>query len=141
MSKAIAIDYGTKRVGIAETDDLQIIASRLITVHSSELIEYLQKYMISNEVDAIVVGKPVNMKMEATNSSEAVNNFIVHLRKKFKNINIVELDERFTSKIAKDTILKAGIKKKKRKSKNYVDEISAVILLQDYLKRKEMGML
>ena len=141
MSKAIAIDYGTKRVGIAETDELQIIASRLTTVHSSELMDYLQKYILSNEVEAIVVGKPVNLKMEATNSSEAVNNFIVHLRKKFNNINIVEIDERFTSKIAKDTILRAGIKKKKRKSKEYIDEISAVILLQDYLKRKELGML
>jgi len=141
MSKAIAIDYGTKRVGIAETDDLQIIASRLTTVHSSELTDYLQSYMLNNEVDAIVVGKPVDLKMGATNSSEAVNNFIVYLRRKFKNINIVELDERFTSKIAKDTILKAGIKKKKRKNKDYIDEISAVILLQDYLKRKEMGML
>ncbi len=137
MAKILAIDYGNKRVGVAVTDDLQIIATRLTSVHSKDIISFLTNYIADNKVDAIVVGKPVNLKGLATDSSESVQNFVRHLKRKFKNISIVEIDERFTSKIASQTISKSGINKKKRQNKELVDEISAVILLQDYLKLKE----
>ena len=137
MAKILAIDYGNKRVGVAVTDDLQIIATRLTSVHSKDIISFLTNYIADNKVDAIVVGKPVNLKGLATDSSESVQNFVRHLKRKFKNISIVEIDERFTSKIASQTISKSGMNKKKRQNKELVDEISAVILLQDYLKLKE----
>tara|TARA_B100000401_G_C52680787_1_gene659575 strand:+ start:286 stop:711 length:426 start_codon:yes stop_codon:yes gene_type:complete len=137
MAKILAIDYGNKRVGVAVTDDLQIIATRLTSVHSKDIISFLTNYIADNKVDAIVVGKPVNLKGLATDSSESVQNFVRYLKRKFKNISIVEIDERFTSKIASQTISKSGINKKKRQNKELVDEISAVILLQDYLKLKE----
>ncbi|MBG15421.1 MAG: Holliday junction resolvase RuvX [Crocinitomicaceae bacterium] len=137
MAKILAIDYGNKRVGVAVTDDLQIIATRLTSLHSKDIISFLTNYIADNKVDAIVVGKPVNLKGLATDSSESVQNFVRHLKRKFKNISIVEIDERFTSKIASQTISKSGMNKKKRQNKELVDEISAVILLQDYLKLKE----
>ena len=137
MAKILAIDYGNKRVGVAVTDDLQIIATRLTSVHSKDIISFLTNYITDNKVDAIVVGKPVNLKGLATDSSESVQNFVRYLKRKFKNISIVEIDERFTSKIASQTISKSGMNKKKRQNKELVDEISAVILLQDYLKLKE----
>lgn len=137
MAKILAIDYGNKRVGVAVTDDMQIIATRLTSVHSKDIISFLTNYITDNKVDAIVVGKPVNLKGLATDSSESVQNFVRYLKRKFKNISIVEIDERFTSKIASQTISKSGMNKKKRQNKELVDEISAVILLQDYLKLKE----
>ncbi len=141
MSKVLAIDYGTKRVGIAETDELQIIATRLTSVHSKDLIQFLTDYVKNNDVEAIVVGKPVKLSGEDTDITEIVRNFIIHLKRVFQTLEIVEIDERYTSKIASNTISNSGIRKNKRRDKKLIDEISAVILLQDYLKRKENGFL
>ena len=137
MPKVLAIDYGNKRVGVAVTDELQIIATRLTSVHSKDLIPFLVDYVNSNKVETIVVGKPVNLRGQATDSSESVDNFVRHLKRKFPSLDIVEIDERFTSKIASQTISKSGMSRKKRQDKKLIDEISAVILLQDYLKMKE----
>lgn len=137
MSKVIAIDYGNKRVGLAVTDELQLIATRLTNVHSKDVISYLTEFVLINKVETIVIGKPVNLRGGDTDSSESVNNFTIHLKKKFPLINVVEIDERFTSKMASQVIAQSGMSKKKRQNKKLIDEISAVILLQDYLKRKE----
>ena len=137
MAKVLSVDYGNKRVGLAVTDDLQLIATRLTCVHSKDVIQYISDYINENEVETIVVGKPINLKSQATNSSISVQNFMRHLRKKFKDIKILEIDERFTSKIASNVIARSGMSRKKRQNKGLVDEVSAVILLQDYLKMKE----
>ena len=140
MSKVIAIDYGNKRVGLAVTDELQLIATRLTTVHSQEVITYLSDFVLNNNVETFVIGKPVNLRGEDTDSSESVRNFTIHLRKKFPKINIVEVDERFTSKMASQVIAKSGMSKKKKQDKGLIDQVSAVIMLQDYLKNKEYKM-
>lgn len=141
MSKVLAIDYGTKRVGIAETDELQIIATRLTSVHSKDLIKFLTDYVKNNDVEAIVIGKPIKLSGEDTDISEIVRNFVIHLKRVFQTLEIVEIDERYTSKIASNTISSSGLSKNKRRNKKLIDEVSAVILLQDYLKRKENGFL
>ena len=141
MSKVLAIDYGTKRVGIAETDELQIIATRLTSVHSKDSIQFLTDYVKNNDVEAIVIGKPIKLSGEDTDISEIVRNFVIHLKRVFQTLEIVEIDERYTSKIASNTISSSGLSKNKRRNKKLIDEVSAVILLQDYLKRKENGFL
>ncbi len=139
MSRVLSIDYGTKRVGLAETDDLQIIATRLTSVHSKDLMDYLFNYFKKYKVDTIVVGLPVKLDGSDTNSTESVKNFIIHLKRTFSDKEIIALDERYTSKIASQTIAKSGMNKKKRQNKELIDQVSAVILLQDYLIMKEKG--
>jgi putative holliday junction resolvase len=139
MPKIIAIDYGSKRMGLAVTDDLQIIASGLTTVHSSELIGYLENYFSKNQVETIVVGLPKSLKNTDTDSSKEVQKLIVNLSRKFKDKKIETLDERFTSAIASRTISQSGMSKKKKQNKSLIDEISAVIILQDYLQQKSNG--
>jgi putative Holliday junction resolvase len=140
MPKIIAIDYGTKRVGIAATDDLQIIASGLTTVHSSELVTFLEKYCSENKVESIVIGLPKTLQNTATDSSKEVAKITTHLSRKFKDIKVETLDERFTSTMASSVIAQSGMSKKKRQNKALVDEISAVIILQDYLQQKANGL-
>lgn len=135
MSKILAIDYGTKRVGIAVTDDLQIIASGLTTVHSSEVVEFLKTYLSKHSVETIVIGNPKNLDNTPSQSAEAINNFSKHVSKLFPDVNLVKIDERFTSKIAFNTMITAGLSKKKRQDKGLVDQISATIILQDYLQQ------
>jgi len=139
MSKILSIDYGTKRVGLAATDDLQIIASGLCTVHSTELLSYLEKYIQENTVECIVIGEPKTLQNTATDSSFEIEKLKKHLTKKYKTIKIDSIDERFTSKIAHRAIAKSGMSKKKRQNKALVDEISAVIILQDYMQQKANG--
>ena len=136
MPKILAIDYGTKRVGLAVTDDLQIIASGLTTVHSSKLIEFLLEYCTKEDVECIVVGEPKTLQNKITDSTESIENFVRHLKKKFPSIKIDRIDERFTSKIAQQAILQSGVSKQKRKNKELIDEVSAIIILQDYLEQK-----
>jgi putative Holliday junction resolvase len=136
MAKVVAIDYGRKRVGIAATDDLQIIASGLTTVHSSELIAYLRDYVKDNDVELFVVGEPKNLNNTPSEFAEGTDNFVKHLKKTFKSIDVVRVDERFTSKMAFQTMIDSGLKKKARRNKALVDEISAVIILQSYLESK-----
>jgi putative Holliday junction resolvase len=139
VSKILAIDYGTKRVGIAVTDDLQIIASGLTTVHSSELVDFLTTYFKDNKVEVMVIGKPKNLQNKNTDSSKEVEKIIVHLSRKFPTIKIETIDERFTSTMASRTILQSGLKKKQRQNKALIDEVSATIILQDYLQQKANG--
>ena len=137
MAKVIAIDYGNKRVGLAVTDELQIIATRLTSIHSKDVISYLTEFVLNNKVETMVIGKPVNLRGEDTDSSEVIKNFTKHLIKKFPTINVVEIDERFTSKMASQAIAQSGMSKKKRQNKGLIDQVSAVIILQDYLKRRD----
>lgn len=133
MARIMAIDYGSKRVGIAVTDPLQIIASGLTTVHSKDLISYLEAYLTKEQVECIVVGEPKTLQNEASDSARYIDPFVTHLTRKFPNIKIARYDERFTSVLAHQTMLMGGLKKKDRANKDTVDMVSATIILQDYL--------
>jgi len=136
MARILAIDYGTKRVGLAVTDQLQIIANTLTTIHAKDAIQYLKEYLAKEEVECFVVGKP--MKMDGSNSESAVHveKFINLLRKNFPAIPIERMDERFTSVMAKRTLLEMGLNKKDRANKSSLDQISAAIILQSFLETK-----
>ena len=133
MGRIMAIDYGSKRVGLAVTDPLQIIATGLTTVHSKDLISYLEAYLKKEKVDCIVVGEPKTLQNEASDSARYIEPFVTHLKRKFPDIKVDRYDERFTSTLAHQSMLMGGLKKKDRANKETVDMISATILLQDYL--------
>ena len=133
MGKALAIDYGQKRCGIAVTDDLQIIASGLTTVPTKEVLSFLKKYINEENVTEIIVGEPKQMNNQASESEAFIKPFLVELKKIVPNIPIIRVDERFTSKMAVQTMISSGLKKKKRQNKALIDEISATIILQTYL--------
>jgi len=133
MARILAIDYGSKRVGIAVTDTLQIIATGLTTVHSKDLIAYLEAYLAKEQVECIVVGEPKTLQNEASDSARFIEPFVTHLTRKFPNIKIARYDERFTSVLAHQVMLMGGLKRKDRANKDTVDMISATIILQDYL--------
>ncbi len=133
MARILAIDYGSKRVGIAVTDPLQIIATGLTTVHSKDLISYLEAYLAKEQVECIVVGEPKTLQNEASDSARFIDPFVTHLTRKFPNIKIARYDERFTSTLAHQAMLMGGLKRKDRANKDTVDMISATIILQDYL--------
>ena len=139
MPRIVAIDYGTKRVGVAVTDELQIIASGLTTVHSSEIIQFLKDYCNKQKVECIVIGEPKSLQNGDTDSTEPIENFVRHMVKIFPAIKIDRIDERFTSVLASRAILASVVKKKKRQDKGLVDEVSATIMLQDYMERKSKG--
>jgi putative Holliday junction resolvase len=133
MARILAIDYGSKRVGIAVTDTLQIIATGLTTVHSKDLITYLETYLAKEQVECIVVGEPKTLQNEASDSARFIEPFVTHLTRKFPTIKIARYDERFTSVLAHQAMLMGGLKRKDRANKDTVDMISATIILQDYL--------
>ena len=133
MAKALGIDYGKKRVGIAITDSLQIISSPFATIDTKKIFVFLKDLFKKEDIDCIVVGEPINLDGLATDSTEITEEFVVKLSKKYPQILIKRIDERFTSKIAKQSILEAGTKKMKRKDKSLVDKVSAAIILQSYL--------
>jgi putative Holliday junction resolvase len=134
MARILAIDYGFKRVGLAVTDSLQLIATALETIHSKDLISFLEKYLRTEDVEAFVVGMPKNLNNQATDLTQAVEILIKTLQKKFPNKKIYTIDERFTSKIALDAMIQAGSKKKDRHNKSgNLDKVSATIILQDFL--------
>lgn len=133
MARIMAIDYGSKNVGIAVTDPLQIIATGLTTVHSKDVIDFLKKYMEKEEVVCIVVGEPRQMNNEPSESARFIEPFVMHLKRTFPGIKVERMDERFTSKMAFQTMIDSGLKKKARRDKKLVDEISATIILQSYL--------
>ena len=139
MAKIVAIDYGTKRVGLAATDDMQIIASGLTTVHSKDLVAYLKEFVSKNTVECFVLGEPKNLQNEDTDSSESINNFSVHLQRTFPDIPVNRIDDRFTSKLAFQSMIDSGLTKKQRANKALIDEVSATIILQDYMQRKQNG--
>lgn len=136
MGRIVALDYGTKRIGIAATDDLQIIASSLGTVHSSEIIGFLKKYIASENVECFVVGEPKQMDNSISESEKFIKVFLKKLLSEFPDIPIERYDERFTSKIAGQTMFDAGLNKKQRKNKEMLDSISATIILQSYMEFK-----
>lgn len=140
MPRILALDYGTKRVGVAVTDEMQIIASGLTTVHSSDLIQFLTDYIQKEKVETIVVGEPKTLKNEKTDSSHEIEKLMKNLIKKFPDQKIDKIDERFTSKLATQAILMSGVKKKKRQQKELVDEVSATIILQSYMQMNENRM-
>lgn len=136
MPRILAFDYGTKRVGIATTDPLQIIATGLETVHPKDIIEYLKKYLITEQVELFVVGQPKQMDGTESQSAQHVKGFITLLKKNFSGIPVETIDERFTSKMASSAIAQSGLKRKDRESKGLVDTVSATIILQSYMERK-----
>jgi putative Holliday junction resolvase len=133
MGRLLAIDYGTKRVGLAVTDPLKIIASTLDTVHAKDVIIYLKNYTAKEEVERFVVGLPKRLDGSDSQSAVHVENFVNLLRKNFPNTPIERVDERFTSTIATRSLLEMGLKKKDRANKGNVDQVSAVLILQTYM--------
>jgi putative Holliday junction resolvase len=140
MARIMAIDYGSKRVGIAVTDPLQLIANGLTTVHSKDIMTFLKDYFAKEEVECIVVGEPKTMMNEPSESAALVNVFVKQLKKFFPNIPVERLDERFTSKMAFQSMIDSGLKKKARQNKSLVDTISATILLQSFLEHKTLNL-
>ncbi|WDF55530.1 Holliday junction resolvase RuvX [Mucilaginibacter sp. KACC 22063] len=134
--RVMAFDYGTKRIGIAVTDPLQMIANGLDTIHPLQIIDYLKKYLQTEQVERFVVGDPKQMDGTPSQSAQHVRGFVNLLAKNFPEIHVEMLDERFTSKMASAVILQSGINKKARQNKALVDNISATILLQSWLERK-----
>jgi putative holliday junction resolvase len=133
MARILAIDYGGKRTGIAVTDPMQIIATGLETIPSHELIPFLKKYMEQEQVELILIGMPVNLNDTETDGTAGAKNAIVRIQKAFPTMPIKEVDERYTSKMAKQAMLDMGMKKKDRQVKGNVDVIAATIMLQEYM--------
>ncbi len=133
MGRILAIDYGRKRSGIAVTDPLQMIATGLETVPSHQLLSYLKTYMEHEVVDHIVVGEPKDMNNKASEAERYIVPFLKELRKAFPQLRIERFDERFTSKIAFQTMIDAGLSRKRRQDKALVDTLSATLILQSYL--------
>ena len=137
MGRILAIDYGEKRTGIAVTDENQLIANGLKTVQTKDLIPFLKEYVSSENVVSIVIGEPKQMNYRESESAVYIEKFIKKLTNTFEGINIEKYDERFTSKMAFQTMLDAGLKKKDRRNKELVDTISATIILQSYMEYKK----
>lgn len=135
MNRILAIDYGKKRTGIAVTDPMQIIASGLTTVATSELSQFLEDYLKQESVDTIVIGEPKQMDYTDSELGAVINAFAKALQIKYPSIKIERVDERFTSKMAFQTMIDSGLSKSKRRNKALVDEIAATIILQTYLDR------
>ena len=137
MGRILAIDYGLKRTGLAVTDPLKIISSPLETVLTDRLIEWIKTYINSEDVERIVVGMPVNLDQSDTHTTIPVKKFIAQLKLHFPDLPLSLEDERFTSKIALQTMILGGMKKKDRRNKANVDKISATLILQSYLARSK----
>lgn len=136
MGRILAIDYGKKRTGIAVTDPLQIIATPLQMVPTGELLIFLKGYLQKESVERIVIGMPKNLQNEDTDSTEGVRKFIAFLNREFPEMAIHTVDERFTSKMALQSMIDAGSKKKDRREKGNIDKISATLILQSYLESR-----
>ena len=133
MARIMAIDYGSKRTGLAVSDPLQIIASGLETIDSKELIPYLRNYLATESVSLIIVGMPTNWDDTDTHATAMVRTIVKKIRQKFPLLPVQTVDERYTSKMAKDAMLEMGMKKKDRRVKGNVDLIAATIILQEYM--------
>ena len=137
MGRIISIDYGKKRTGLAVTDPLQIIATALDVIESTHLISYLRSYFTKEQVDTIVIGLPKTLKNEEDEMARLVRSVASQIQKTFPDKPLHFLDERFTSKIALQTMIDGGMKKKDRRVKGNADKISATIILQDFLNSKK----
>ncbi len=137
MGRILAIDYGLKRTGLAVTDPMKIIASPLETVQTDGLINWLIDYLKKEDVERIVIGLPVNLDMTDTHTTDPVKKFIENIKHQFPHVPVSTEDERFTSKIAKQTMILGGMKKKNRRNKVNVDKISAAIILQSFMAKTD----
>lgn len=136
MPRILAIDYGMKRTGIAVTDDLQIIASGLTTILSETAIPFLKDYFSKENVVKVLIGEPKQMNGQPSESTPIIEKFVSQFQNNFPDMKVERADERFTSKMAFQTMIDSGLKKQQRKNKALIDEIAATIMLQDYLTRK-----
>ncbi len=136
MPRILAIDYGKKRTGIAVTDELQIIASGHSTVASEQIFDFLKDYFQKENVVKVLIGEPKKMNGEPSESFEIIEKFVADFKIKFPTMPVIRVDERFTSKMAFQTMIDSGLNKKQRQNKALIDEIAATIMLQDYLTRK-----
>jgi putative Holliday junction resolvase len=134
MPRILAIDYGQKRTGIAVTDEMQIIASGLTTIPSATTIDFLKDYFSREKVEKVLIGEPKQMNGEPSQSTETIEAFVRKFNTFFPNMPVIRVDERFTSKMAFQTMIDSGLNKNQRKNKALLDEISATIMLQDYLR-------
>ncbi|MDY5969335.1 MAG: Holliday junction resolvase RuvX [Bacteroidales bacterium] len=136
MGRIMAIDYGIKRTGLAVTDENRLIATPLTTVETHSLMDYLNKYCTCESVDIFVVGEAKHLNGTPAESAKIIEPFVANLRKKFPNKEIARMDERFTSKIAFQSMIASGLKKKQRQNKALIDTISATLILQNYMDLK-----
>ncbi len=135
MPRVLAIDYGEKRTGLAVTDELQLIASGLTTLPSPTVIAFLKEYFAKEKVEKVILGEPKQMNGLPSESAVVIEKFVAQFKIHFPEMPLERVDERFTSKMAFQTMIDSGLKKKQRQNKALVDEIAATILLQDYLLR------
>lgn len=136
MGRILAIDYGHKRVGLAVTDPLQLIATPLDTIHSQDLLAYLKAYHLRDPLAALVIGMPRTLSNEATDATSAVVGVLRRLRKEFPEVPVHEIDERYTSRMAHAAMLAGGLGKKDRRDKATVDKVAATIILQSFLESR-----
>lgn len=136
--RVLAIDYGLKRTGIAASDELQIIASGLTTIPSETVLDFLRDYFSKERVEKVLIGEPKQMNNEPSESAPIINAFVGKFKTAFPDMPVDRVDERFTSKMAFQTMIDSGLKKKQRQNKALIDEISATIMLRDYLSRKKI---
>ena len=134
----MSIDYGTKRIGVAVTDPLQIIANGLDTVSRDQIFNFLDQYIKEEEVEAIVIGEPMHLDGNPSQIAPVVNKFVAELSKRYPELKLYRQDERFTSESAKDIILASGAKKKKRRDKGLIDKVSAILILQTFMESRRL---
>ena len=139
MARIMAFDFGTKRLGIAVTDPLQLFATGLTTIHPKDVIEFLKKYLQTEQVEIFIVGEPKQMDGTPSQSAPQVKGFVTILKKNFPDIPVEMMDERFTSKMASATIAQSGLKKSDRQNKALIDTVSATIILQSYMEKRSLG--
>ncbi|MDR3273202.1 MAG: Holliday junction resolvase RuvX [Flavobacteriaceae bacterium] len=137
MAQILAVDFGEKRCGLAVTDDMQIIASGLAGIFTEELIPFLEKYFTENSVETLVIGLPTRLNGELSEVETSIQKYIKKISNRFPRLPIERMDERFTSKIASQAISQSGKNKKQRENKHLLNEVSAVLILQSYLEKKQ----
>ncbi|KZE80271.1 MAG: Holliday junction resolvase RuvX [Myroides sp.] len=135
MARLLSIDFGKKRTGIAVTDDFQIIASGLTTVDTEQLLPFLKDYFSKENVEKVIIGEPKRLNNEPSEVVPLLNSFIEKFKQSFPTMPVERIDERFTSKMAFQTMIDSGLKKKQRQNKALIDEIAATIILQDYMRK------
>ena len=139
MARIMAFDFGTKRLGIAVTDPMQLFATGLTTIHPKDVIEFLKKYLQTEQIETFIVGEPKQMDGTPSQSAPQVKGFVTILKKNFPDIPVEMMDERFTSKMASATIAQSGLKKSDRQNKALIDTVSATIILQSYMEKKSLS--
>lgn len=138
MARILAFDYGTKRIGIAVTDPLQIIATGLTTLHPQDIVAFIKDYLATEQIEAFVIGDPKQMDGSPSQSAQHAKGFATTLKKNFPDIKQHWIDERFTSKLAQQTIMQSGLKKSDRRAKERVDTIAATLILQYFMEQNRL---